>query len=137
VTDKHVNDPVPGLSDQVHSLSDPVPGLSDQVHSLSDPVPTPSDQAPEISQELKERLDALGQREHDERKIKSLIIALCSVRPMKRSEIARWLKRGENYVKNKFLKQMVADRQLRYLHPDMINHPEQAYLADKEKGHQE
>ena len=109
MTDKHVSDQVPGLSDQ----------------------------APEISQELKERLDALGQREHNERKIKSLIIALCSVRPMKRSEIARWLKRDENYVKNKFLKQMVADRQLRYLHPDVINHPEQAYLANKEKGQQE
>lgn len=115
-----------GLSAPPQELSTPVPELSAPPLDLSAP-------APEIStlpKEILERIEQLNQREHDIEKVKSIILDMCAIRAMKAIEIASYLNKGEGYVKRKYLSDMIADKKLKYLHPEMINHPEQAYLTN-------
>ena len=50
---------------------------------------------------------------------------------MTKKHLAVLLKRREDYLKQKFLVPMLADKSLRYLHPEMIKHPKQAYMANQ------
>ncbi len=52
---------------------------------------------------------------------------------MRAVEIANYLKKGEGYVTRKYLSEMIAEKKLNYLYPEMVNHPEQAYLAANKK----
>jgi len=58
---------------------------------------------------------------------------LCKWKPIKASEIAGYFKKEESYFKRKYLSKMIAEKKLKYLHPEMINHPEQAYLTNNRK----
>ena len=82
-------------------------------------------------QELLDRIAQLNQREHDVGKIKAIIKDLCAIRAMKAVEIASYLNKGDDYIKRKYLTVMIQEGELIYLYPEMINHPEQAYLAKK------
>ena len=73
---------------------------------------------------------ALNKREHDKGKVESIITDLCKLKPWKASEIAAYFNKEEAYFKRKYLSTMIAEKKLRYLHPEMINHPEQAYLTN-------
>ncbi len=55
---------------------------------------------------------------------------MCAIRAMKAIEIAAYLHKGEGYVKRKYLSDMITEKKLKYLHPEMVNHPEQAYLTN-------
>lgn len=55
---------------------------------------------------------------------------MCDWKPLKASEIAGYFQKEESYFKRKYLSSMIAEKKLRYLHPEMINHPEQAYLIN-------
>jgi ATP-dependent DNA helicase RecG len=114
-------------------LSAPVPEISAPVQEISAPAPEISAPAPEITalpDEIVFRIAQLNQREHDEEKVKRIIVDICSVRPMKAIEIASFLNKGERYVKRKYLSKMIVEKKLKYLHPEMISHPEQAYLIN-------
>ena len=117
------------FSDQAPIPTDQPNSLSDQASDSNDQIATQPDGIVELPNELQHRLSLLGERENNDNVIKSLIIDLCRVKPMKREEIARYLKRNESYIKNKFLKQMIKDGTLHYTHPNMLNHPNQAYTA--------
>lgn len=69
-----------------------------------------SDQA--LPDDLQERLKQLKEWENDPQVIRKIIMDLCRVRPMGRVELARILKRSENYIKNHFLKTMIEDHSL-------------------------
>ena len=112
------------LSTPPSGLSTPPPGLSTPPLNLSTP---PSG----LSDELLKELKTLKRRENDKEKIKGLIIKLCSIKPLKSSEIANFLNKREDYIKRKFLRAMIGAKELKYLHPEMLNHPEQAYLTNK------
>ena len=103
------------------------PTFNARIGPVSDQAGPVSDQA--IPGELRQRLDALGRRVHDDVVIRSLILELCRIRPMKRTELAEHLKRTEGYIKNRFLRKMIADHSLQYLYPNMQKHPDQAYMA--------
>lgn len=81
-------------------------------------------------QAILDRIRTLNKREHDKGKIESIILDLCSLKPMKATEIAGYFQKEESYFKRKYLSNMIAERKLKYLHPDMINHPEQAYITN-------
>lgn len=83
-----------------------------------------------LPNEILERIEQLNQREHDIENVISIILDLCAICAMKAIEIASYLNKGEGYVKRKYLSDMIADKKLKYLHPEMINHPEQAYLTN-------
>lgn len=108
-------------------LSTQPPGISTQPIELSTqpPVHIPDHVLIQI-QELN-----LKQRVHDSEKITEIIKTLCSIRPMTSNEIAHALGKREDYIRRKYLSQLIETGELLYLFPEMINHPEQAYLTPK------
>jgi len=80
-----------------------------------------------LTEEVKQKINALKKREHDKSKVAVIIEEICRQRPVKATEIAELLGRGEDYIKRKYLGDMVKAGRLRYLYPEMLNHPEQAY----------
>jgi ATP-dependent DNA helicase RecG len=126
--------PVTGLNTQAGALSTQAGALSTQGSALSTQAGALSTPPQEIStppQEILDRIKALNKREHDKSKVELIILALCSLKPMKAAEIARHFQREEAYFKRKYLSGMIAEKKLKYLHPEMINHPDQAYLTNK------
>jgi ATP-dependent DNA helicase RecG len=123
----------PALTPLANDLSAPPPDLSAPAPDLS--TPPPDLVAPPVGlsappQDILDRINELNQREHDTGKIENIILDLCRIRPMKAIEIAGYLSKGEGYVKRKYLSGLIATKRLKYLHPEMINHPEQAYLVN-------
>ena len=52
---------------------------------------------------------------------------------MNSNEIAELFGKREDHIKRKYLGSMIAKKELKYLHPVMINHPEQAYVTNKKE----
>ena len=84
-----------------------------------------------LSEEIKNQIETLGRRSNNKENIRRLILELCRITPMTKKHLAVLLKRREDYLKQKFLVPMLADKSLRYLHPEMIKHPKQAYMANQ------
>lgn len=118
--------PPPGLSTPPPSLSAPPLGLSTPPPGLSTP---PLVALPE---EIQLAIKTLGKRVNDAEVLKSLILKICSIRPFKSTDLAEILGKREDYLKRKFLGEMISSKELKYLHPEMINHPEQAYLINNQ-----
>jgi ATP-dependent DNA helicase RecG len=115
-------------------LSAPPQELSAPPQELSAPpqeLSTPPQELSTPPQELLDRIAQLNQREHDAGKIKAIIKDLCAIRAMKAVEIALYLNKGDDYIKRKYLTVMIQEGELIYLYPEMINHPEQAYITKK------
>ena len=106
----------PNLNLETHKLLEETHKLTIETHKLSR-IPT----------ELNERLKGLGKRVgKDERE--DLIVDLCSYGTWTAGELARLLKiKDPRYLQREYLKPLVKAQKLQYLHPDMPNHPEQAY----------
>lgn len=117
-----------GLSAPPQNLSAPAPALSTPPPDISTPPPDLS--TPPL--EILERINTLNKREHDNAKVEAIIMDLCKWKPIKASEIARYFKKEESYFKRKYLSKMISEKKLNYLHPEMINHPEQAYLTNNQ-----
>ena len=107
------------------AVSTPPLEISTPVHDVKDFKSIPLEILNEIS--------ALKQREHKVEKIKGIIKKLCIIKSMNSHEIAELFGKREDYIKRKFLGLMIAKKELKYLHPEMINHPEQAYLTNKKE----
>lgn len=127
---------VPGdkLSTPPQNLSTPVHQtivnqLTDESELLND-LSTP----PEISDALKKRISELKKREHNHEKVEDIIIEICDEHYVKAVHVAEILNKGEDYIKRKYLSPMIQQGKLVYLYPDMINHPNQAYRANKLKS---
>jgi len=84
----------------------------------------------ELPEELENRILDLKERESNPLKIKELIRDICHLKPRKLVEIASILQKGDNYISRKYLKPMLDSGELRFQFPEMINHPEQAYLTN-------
>lgn len=112
------------LSTGVTELSAPPKDLSTPPRDLSTP--------PIISDALKKRIGELKKREHDTKKVEAIILEICKNRPVKASHVAEILNKGEDYIKRKYLSPMIKSMKLVYLYPDMVNHPNQAYIAQKD-----
>ena len=134
--------PPPGLSTPPPGLNTPPPGLSTQPPGLStlpfdslntppQDLSTPPQDLSTPPQKILERIGALNKREHDKSKVEAIIMDLCSLKALKASEIAAYFQKEESYFKRKYLSSMIAEKKLKYLYREMINHPEQAYLTNK------
>ncbi len=109
------------------------PGLSAPAQEISAPaqeISAPAQEISALSDEVLKRIAELNQREHDAEKVKAIILDICAIRAMKAIEIASYLSKGEGYIKRKYLSKMIEEKKLKYLHPEMINHPDQAYLTN-------
>jgi ATP-dependent DNA helicase RecG len=107
------------ISTLPQNLSTPPQDLSTPPQDLSTPL-----------QKILERIAALNKREHDKDKVESIILDLCSLKPMRAIEVAGYFQKEEAYFKRKYLSNMITEKKLKYLHREMINHPDQAYLTN-------
>lgn len=129
---ENLSAPPQDLSASVQDLSTPPQDLSAPPQDLSTPVQdlsTPPLEMEKVLQTIVQKIEVLNKREHDSDKVKEIIIELCGLKPMKASEIASYFKKGEGYIKRKYLSEMIKEKQLSYLYQEMLNHPEQAYLT--------
>ena len=51
--------------------------------------------------------------------------------PMTKKELSAYLRRREDYLKHLFLTPMIISGELRYLYPEMVKHPKQAYMTNQ------
>ena len=120
-------------------LNPHVQSLNTQAQALNthDQILIPQD--PEISthagkpipQDLLSRLQSLKKRERDKTILKELLLELCAIAPMTKKELSMYLKRREDYLKTLFLSPMIASGELKYLYPEMVKHPKQAYITSQ------
>ncbi len=104
--------------------------LTPQVGVLSEEL-TPqvrviSEESLEVPVELKKELENLGSRASRDR-INSLILKFCAIKPRKLPEIAIFLRRNPNYVRETYLMPLINAGKLIYIFPHQPNHPQQAY----------
>lgn len=71
---------------------------------------------------------ALGARVQPDQ-AKKIIVELCRWRPLSSTEIASLLGRSTKHVTDAYLYPMIKEGMLKYVHPDMVNHPQQKYEA--------
>ena len=60
--------------------------------------------------------------------LEEIIVEICSIRPFRLAELGSILGKGDNYLSRKYLKPLMENEKLKFLHSDMINHPNQAYM---------
>jgi ATP-dependent DNA helicase RecG len=135
---KELSVPVPDLSTLPLDLSTPPQEvntppslLNTSAPSLNTPALTPDSEELAMPQELSKEIKSLGKRVNDPQKIKNLIWQLCDYKQHTALQIAKYFNKDENYFKRKYLSTMVKDGELEYTIPEMINHPQQAYIASK------
>lgn len=130
------------ISNLVENLKTPPAPVNTQANDLKTPalpVNTPVDdlKTPVLEGSITEvdniifQITELGARVNDPEKVSGIILELCKIRPFKATEIAKLFNRREDYFKRKYLSSMIANKELIYKYPDMINHPEQAYITAK------
>lgn len=79
-----------------------------------------------IPADLEQELAKLGLRA-PERKLNSLILKICAVKPFRLPEIAFLLKRNASYLRENYLMPLIKTGKLKYVFPYQPNHPQQAY----------
>lgn len=130
-----VSAPPQGDSGPVDDLRTPPQGLRTPPQTINTPVndlKTPPIQrgSTEVD-DIISQIARLGSRVNDIERVREIILELCAIQPFKATEIARLFNRQEDYFKRKYLTSMIANKDLIYKYPDMINHPEQAYITAK------
>ena len=77
---------------------------------------------------LKERIEKIGLRVPKE-VLADIIIELCRVKPFSGEELAGMLGRSEAHIKNRIVPTLIDNGRLKFIYPEMINHPNQKYTA--------
>ncbi|MCF8367376.1 MAG: hypothetical protein K9H16_16425 [Bacteroidales bacterium] len=114
------------------SLSTPPQSIfSTQPPAVSTQLPAVSTQPlyMEIPQEILDEIASLRKKEHNFGKVSDLILKVCNIKCMTSNDIALIFNKREDYLRRKYLNKLIAEKKLRYLYPEMINHPYQAYLT--------
>ncbi len=107
------------------AISEPVKGLSAPVQPLSEPV-----RAALVNQfppEIVEKLPDFTGRISDKTDLSNFICQLCSYSDLSVSDLSILLNKGEKYLLSNFIKPLREAGRLEYTHPEMPNHPQQAY----------
>ena len=76
-------------------------------------------------------LAALGRKAPRERVVE-LMVRLCSCRAMTKDDLVKYLKRSDATVKH--IAASLVGTRLSYLYPEVIHHPNQAYVAMESEG---
>ena len=50
---------------------------------------------------------------------------------MTKKELSKYLGRKEDYLKKEFLQPLLSNKKLKYLYPEVIRHPNQAYITNR------
>ena len=87
----------------------------------------------ELPKPLRHQVEALGQRSRDTRRIESVVISLCALRPYSLRELATVTGRNPDYLQHRYLARLVRDGRIQRKYPDEPNRPDQAYITAKEQ----
>lgn len=82
----------------------------------------------ELPFRIQGRIYQMKERESPEM-LEQIILEISRIRPYKLAELASILGKGDNYLSRKYLKRLIESGKLKFLHSDMINHPNQAYIT--------
>ena len=83
----------------------------------------------ELPKGLQERVVKLGKWASRE-KVSQLLVDLCAFKPYSYEELALIIQRAAKPMKDKYIKPLRLANKLFYWIPEMINHPQQKYIAD-------
>ena len=83
----------------------------------------------ELPDKLQKRVESIGTRASRE-VVAQLLVDLCAFKPYSYDELASILQRSSKALKDKYLKPLRLANKLFYWIPEMINHPQQKYVAD-------
>lgn len=78
---------------------------------------------------LMDQINNLPKRINDKSLISELILQLCEIHTFKLNELALIIGRSDKYILREFIKPLLNEKKISYKYPDMINHPDQAYLT--------
>ena len=117
--------PVDGLSVPPYVLNEPVDDLSEPVGDLSEPVRLSL--VNQLPAKVAEKLPIYTGRIANKTELEEFICELCSIKEFSINELSLMLNKGEKYLLFNFIKPLRESERLAYTHPEMPNHPQQAY----------
>ena len=82
-----------------------------------------------LPDDIKKRIDEVGKRVPKD-VLNKLVVDMCSIIPLSMDDLSVLLHRNSKSFKNKNIKVLLENNQLFYWIPEMINHPQQKYIAD-------
>ena len=82
-----------------------------------------------LPDDIKKRIDEVGKRVPKD-VLNKLVVDMCSIVPLSMDDLSVLLHRKSKSFKNKNIKVLLETKQLFYWIPEMINHPQQKYVAD-------
>lgn len=123
-----------GLSSDLDALSSTPEGLSSNPGALSsNPDALSSNLAParaallnELPGELAARVGGIGQR-HQPDRVRDLVVDLCAHRSWRVDELALLLQRNAEFIRQSYLRPLLAQQRIAMTLPDTPNSPLQAY----------
>ena len=124
-----------GEAERPHALTSKIPqDKAERPHGEVERPHAENDELPQVTiedfpLELQRELEALGGHCPLEN-LKLLILKLCAYRPLSRQILAILLKRNESYLKKRVIRPLLETHKLRYLIPEMVKHPRQAYVTN-------
>ncbi len=125
----------------IHPIITPPQDLSALPHDLSalpnnlSALPIDLSALPQDSQiqltKILEKITLLPQRIFDKTQIEHIILELCELKAFRLSELAKIIGKSEKYLFREFIKPLIKNKSLKFLYPEMTNHPEQAYVTNQ------
>lgn len=82
-----------------------------------------------LPDDIKKRIDEVGKRVPKD-VLNKLVVDMCSIVPLSMDDLSVLLHRKSKSFKNKNIKVLLETKQLFCWIPEMINHPQQKYVAD-------
>ena len=82
-----------------------------------------------LPDDIKKRIDEVGKRVPKD-VLNKLVVDMCSIVPLSMDDLSVLLHRNSKSFKNKNIKVLLENNLLFYWIPEMINHPQQKYVAD-------
>jgi ATP-dependent DNA helicase RecG len=125
------------LSAPVHDLGAPVENTIEfEANSTSAPLENlsaPVDHAlvHQLPKEIQVIIKDLPQRSNDPALLEAAILVICDYKPYKSTDLSAILGRSEKYLLRSFITRLKDEGKLEYTHPEMPNHPQQAYRTVK------
>ena len=120
----------PGISTQTPGISAQAPGITVVGSDITSPIRGLPKDFPPLPTELVRSLQEIGKRTSVQ-KIRSIIMQLCALGPLKLPELVQILHRDSDHLRKHYIVKMIDDGELECLFPEIPNHPQQGYKAKK------
>jgi ATP-dependent DNA helicase RecG len=124
-----ITEPQGANTEALGVITEPQGANTEPQGANTEPQPKFEDLMQELPTNLMTLVKVLKKRENDRNKVTTAIRELCAFRPYRLTELSVLLNRKENHLSRTFIRSMIHSGELFYKYPEMINHPQQAYIA--------